>query len=180
MVGVVSIPTMAAGSGSSSSAPTANVLGQPIGEFRNPVIPVKAFAPGGVVVKQPGPRFDALLDLPPADVFLDDPIDVAPMLPVVPEDDIIPPPRRLNWIPLWPAIGMRRFFMWFLVFLVAWNAARSEELYNRDGVVFDGISGRSMEMAWPIVAGEIWHPYVLMNLGGNGATAEASCIEVVD
>ena len=51
---------------------------------------------------------------------------------------------------------------------------------NRDGVVFDGISGRSMEMAWPIVAGEIWHPYVLMNLGGNGATAEASCIEVVD
>ena len=51
---------------------------------------------------------------------------------------------------------------------------------NRDGLVIDGFSCRSLEMAWPIAAGEIWHPYVLMNLGGNGTPFEASCIEVVD
>jgi hypothetical protein len=51
---------------------------------------------------------------------------------------------------------------------------------NRDEVVMDGIPCRSFEIAWPIVAGEIWHPYVLMNLGGDGAPVEASCIEVVD
>ena len=49
---------------------------------------------------------------------------------------------------------------------------------NRDGVI-DDFPCRSMEMAWPIVAGEIWHPYVLMNIGGT-STPEQSCIEVVD
>ena len=55
---------------------------------------------------------------------------------------------------------------------------------NRDGVELDGIPGRTMEIAWPIVAGEIWHPYVLMNLGGGSPrldpSIEASIIEVVD
>ena len=50
---------------------------------------------------------------------------------------------------------------------------------NREGVI-DGFSCRSLEMAWPIVAGEIWHPYVLMNIGGTSTPEQASCIEVVD